>query len=175
MLVYRQRYRALNRSKHDLQTLHTQPYNHDHPFQYASKSFLSIFRSPQDSLQVPNYIEPWAYKYKMRERKGVPIGIGVIIGPLWIDSVKKKEGIWLERDNHLHIILLQLHISNLTNMNRWKLTHFASGLFFFFLPFFFLSYSSSSELSTGTTRALVMTSVSQNFSHEKRDPTGLTA
>ena len=67
--IYRLQNYALNRSKHDLQILHTQPYNRDHPFQYGSKSFLAVFHSPQDSLQVPNYIELWAYKYKMREKK----------------------------------------------------------------------------------------------------------
>ena len=163
MLVYKLQNCALNRSKHDLQTLHTQPYNRDHPFQYASKSFLAVSHSPQDSLQVPNYSDLWAYNIRWGA-KGVPIGIRIIVCPLFIGSVKEKEGIWLERDN-LHIIFLQFHISDSTNRNRWKHTHFASGFFFFFLPFFLLSRSSSSELSTGTTRALVMTSVSQNFSY----------
>ena len=54
MLKYRWQNGALNRSKHDLQILDTQRDNHDHPFQYASKSFLAVFRSPQDSPQVPN-------------------------------------------------------------------------------------------------------------------------
>lgn len=167
MLVYRLRNSALNRSKHDLQTLHTQPYNHDHPFQYDSKNFLAIFHSPQDSLRVPNYIELWAYKYKMRGWKRRTYWHQNHSWPTIYWLSKEKERIWLERDN-LHIIFLPLHISNMTNRSRWKHTHFASGLFFFFLPFFLLSCSSSSELSTGTTRAFVMTSVSQKFSHEIR-------
>ena len=54
------------------------------------KAFSQSFTALKILLRFPTAENYEHIEYKMRERKGVPIGIRIVAGPLFTGSVKKK-------------------------------------------------------------------------------------